>query len=239
MDTAGRRDDLTRLLRRGGHYTVDALARALGASRRTVLRDLTALRARGYLIEGEGGPGGGVRMDPDTVMLSGQLAAEEVVGLIVSVSVLRAAPWMPFAAGAERALAKIERTLPPVRVRELRRLLQRILVGAPARPDHGVALGAVDEDLLAQFERAFTAQLRLAFDYIDRNGNASRRRVEPQALLLRAPFWYVIAWDPLRDALRLFRMDRIRRPKVVEGETFEQRALSTVARVCPDARVQH
>src|SRR5262245_52599042 len=159
VGTAGRRDDLARLLRRGGHRTVDELARSVGASRRTVLRDLVALRARGYLIEGEGGPGGGVRMDPDTVLLSGHLAAEEVVGLIVSVALLRATAWMPFASEAERALAKIEKTLPRARLRELRRLLERVLVGDPAPGALGQVPGAVDEQLLGQFERAFRERL--------------------------------------------------------------------------------
>jgi predicted DNA-binding transcriptional regulator YafY len=236
VDTNARRDELARLLKRGGHRTVDELVRTLGASRRTVLRDLGALRARGYRIEGEGGPGGGVRMDPDTVMLSGHLAAEEVVGLIVSVALLLATPWMPFASEAERALTMIEKSLPGLRARELRRLLERVLVGEPASGDVAGVPGAVDRNVLGQFERAFREQLILAFEYRDREGRSSRRRVEPQALLVRAPLWYVIAWDASRDALRLFRMDRIQHPSVVEGQQFERRALALVAGVCPDAR---
>jgi WYL domain len=52
---------------------------------------------------------------------------------------------------------------------------------------------------------------------------------------VRAPLWYVIAWDSRRNAPRLFRADRIRRPSVIE-ETFLPRPHALVTRVCPDAR---
>lgn len=233
---SGRREELARLLRRGRQYTIALLADELGVSRRTVLRDLDALRSQGYRIDGEGGPGGGVRMDPSTVMLSGQLAAREVVGLIISVSLLRASPWLPFAGDAERAVAKLEKALPSDRIRDLRRLLQRVLVGAPSRAGVQEPPGPIDENLLMRFEHAFTAHLCLEFDYVDRRATQSRRCVEPQALLVRAPIWYVIAWDPSRDGLRLFRMDRIRGPRVMDSRPFELRRLSLITGVCPDAK---
>lgn len=175
-------------------------------------------------------------MDPDTVLLSGHLDAEEVVALIVSVALLRAAAWMPFAKGAEGALRKIEASLPPSRLRDLRRLLERVLVGDPAPRESQLTFGAIAPELLPAFDRAFRGLLRLAFDYVDREGRTSQRSVEPQALLVRAPLWYLIAWDPAREGLRLFRMDRIGSPRVMEAEPFELRNLDLVTGVCPDAR---
>jgi predicted DNA-binding transcriptional regulator YafY len=75
----------------------------------------------------------------------------------------------------------------------------------------------------------------LTFSYTDREGRRTRRKVEPHGLLVRAPLWYVIAWDSRRNAPRLFRADRIRRPSVIE-ETFLPRPHALVTRVCPDAR---
>jgi predicted DNA-binding transcriptional regulator YafY len=143
---------------------------------------------------------------------------------------------MPFAARAERALAKIEGALPPERLRELRRLLRRVLIGEPAELAKGDVPGAVDPSLLAVFERAFTRSVVLKFDYLDRHGRLSSRTVEPHALLVRAPLWYVIAWDRDKDAARLFRMDRIREVRTVEGEHFGGRPLELVAGICPDAK---
>jgi predicted DNA-binding transcriptional regulator YafY len=174
-------------------------------------------------------------MDPSTVLLSGHLTADEVVGLIVSVSLLRASPWMPFSREAERALVKIERALPPERIRSLRLLLRRVLVGSPA-PDATRDLDSVAATVLVAFERAFGARFVLAFRYQNREGHASRRQVEPQALLVRAPLWYVVGWDLARDGLRLFRMDRVTNPRVLTTRTFALRNLELVAGACPDAR---
>jgi len=201
-----------------------------------VLRDLASLRARGFDIPGEGGPGGGVQLDPGSVLLSSQLAAEEVVALVLSVAVMRAAPWVPFAAGAERALAKIEGALPSDRIRQLRHFMRRILVGEPAGAEAALAVRAVDPAFLPAFEQAFTASCVLLFDYVDREGRASRRRVEPHGLLVRAPLWYIIGWDLDKDAARIFRMDRVRHPMVQTDAKFLPRPIELVTQLCPDAR---
>jgi len=234
MDSSARRDQLIRLLRRRGHTTVQSLAGELSVSRRTVLRDIATLRSRGFVIRSEGGPGGGVELDPDTVYVSSQLKADEVVALALSVAMLRAAPWMPFADLAERALGKIEGALPPRRTRELRRLLARVFVGDPALG--GGFPEPVEDALLGVFERAFTQGYVLTFDYVDRHGACSSRWVEPHGLLVRAPYWYLLCWDRERDAVRTFRMDRVARPALLEGERFTPRSLQLLLEDCPDAR---
>lgn len=214
------------MLRRREQATVPELARELGVSERTIFRDLNAIRERGFGVDGCAGRGGGVALDPDSVLLSAQLATSELVALLLSAAVARATPWMPFAARADHAIAKLEAALPSARVRELRRILARISIGAPA-PDTVVStMGRVDSKLLEAFERAFSQRLTLSFAYRDSNGQLSERRVEPQGLLVRAPLWYIVAWDTLKDAVRLFRMDRIRSPRVLEDAPFARRALA-------------
>ena len=128
----------------------------------------------------------------------------------------------------------IEAALPQQRVDELQRFMQRVLVGDSALEPQGAGT-AIDPALVATFEQAFTANRLLAFSYVDRAGRRTRRRVEPHGLLVRAPLWYVIAWDPRRAAPRLFRADRIRRPSISD-QTFRPRPHELVTRVCPDAR---
>lgn len=233
VDIYERRDTLVRLLRRRYHWTVGELARELGVSRRTVLRDLDALRVRGYDVRATAGPGGGVHLDPRSVLVSSQLASNEVVALVLSVAVARAAQGLPFASGAERALAKVEGALPAARLEELERVKARILVGDPAG---GTPDGDVDPSLLATFELAFTAGKILLFAYVDRGGRRSHRRAEPHGLLIRTPLSYVIAWDVDKDAPRLFRMDRIHDLQVSD-ERMLSRPLDLVMGVCPDARI--
>jgi predicted DNA-binding transcriptional regulator YafY len=232
MRTTDRHHQLLRMLRRRADWTVANLARELDVSRRTVLRDLGALRESGFDLDTFSGPGGGVRLNPTSVMITSQLRASEVIALIVSVEIARAAKTVPFAAGAEHALARIEQALPATRAAELRALRERILVGEPSA---GARLADVDPNLVEAFETAFTTTRLLTFTYRDQQGRSTSRHVEPHGLLVRQPLWYVIAWDTHRNAPRLFRADRVRKP-TVSDHTFVARPNELVTGVCPDAR---
>jgi len=232
MRTMDRRDQLLRRLRRRADWTAAGLAHELGVSRRTVLRDLGALREAGFDLATFSGPGGGVRLNPTSVMITSQLRASEVVALIVSAEIARAANTVPFAAGAEQALVKIEAALPASRADELRTLRERVLVGDPSRDTRPAT---IDPALVEAFETAFTTTRLLAFTYRDHQGRSTERQVEPHGLLVRPPLWYVLAWDTAKNAPRLFRADRISTPAVL-GHTFVPRPSDLVTGVCPDAR---
>jgi predicted DNA-binding transcriptional regulator YafY len=51
--------------------------------------------------------------------------------------------------------------------------------------------------------------------YEDQQGVVTDREIEPQFLYYNLPVWYVLAWDLLRDDVRLFRIDRIREIRVL------------------------
>lgn len=235
MDTSERRDAVVRMMRRRGFVSVAELADEGGVSRRTILRDLAALRDQGFRIDAEPGRGGGVRLDPTSVQLTTRLSAEEVFSLLLSVSVLRASQSLPFAGVADRGLARIEASLPPDRVKSLRELLARVLVGAPAGESFLSEIGEMDPDLLGVFELGFTRQRYIAFGYVDRSGARTVRRVEPQGIFVRTPVWYLIGYDPDRADFRHFRMDRIEGPVLLEGERFTVRHMDLILKTCPGA----
>ncbi len=233
MSTSERHDELLAMMRRRADWRVEDLAAGLAVSKRTVMRDLARLRDRGFDISSMSGPGGGVHLEPTSVMVTSHLAGDEVVALILSVAISQATPYMPFAAGAERALAKIQAALPRRRVEELQRFMQRVLVGEPAPRSAHRDAHRIHKDLVSRFEEAFTTNRMLGFGYTDRDGATTQRRVEPHGLLLRAPLWYIISWDPEKEAARLFRADRIAKPRVLEA-TFAPRPHDLVVGVCPD-----
>lgn len=234
MSLAERQDELIRLLRLRADWRTEDLARELGVSTRTILRDLDRLRDRGFEISTMSGPGGGVHLEPTSVLVTSQLAGEDVVALILSAAVAQAFPWMPFASGAAAALAKIESSLPHQRARKVQDLMMRILIGTPSAPS--TRRRSTVSPLLARlFEVAFSEERLLSLAYEDRNGAATRRVVEPHGLLLRAPLWYVIAWDTAIDEPRLFRADRISSPHVL-ARTFVPRPHELVRAIAPDAR---
>ncbi len=234
MPLIDRHDDLIRLLRLRADWRTTDLAEELGVSVRTILRDLDRLRDRGFEISAMSGPGGGVHLEPTSVLVTSQLAGEDVVALILSAAIAQSMPWMPFASGAQAALTKIEASLPYERARQLQELMMRIMIGNPSPAS--IRRDAQVSPLLARlFETAFTEERLLAFEYRDRDGNETRRRVEPHGLLVRAPIWYVIGWDTAIDEARLFRADRIRSPHVLAQE-FLPRPHELVRGMCPDAR---
>jgi predicted DNA-binding transcriptional regulator YafY len=233
MDIRQRQDAIVRTLRRQGATTVGALAAEVGASRRTVLRDLGALREQGFLIETEAGRGGGIRLDPQSVQTTARLTVAEVFALVLGIAAMRAARSLPFADLADAGLARIEKSLPPDRLRDLRRFLDCLHVGRLSPRQDLSDLGPMDAGLLPAFEAAFLNRHLLRFRYRDRQGQASAREVEPQAMLILPPLWYLVAWDPDRGGFRHFRMDRISAPQLVDGSRFRRRPVPFADDVCP------
>ena len=233
MDIRLRHDTIIRSLRRAGTTTVAALAQDVGTSRRTILRDLSALRDQGYVIHTDVGRGGGVQLDPGSVQTTPRLSIPEVFALLLSVAANRAAGNLPFSDLADAGLAKIERALPPDKVKDLRAFLDCLHVGKLSPLQDISDMGRMDPALLQSFEPAFLRRQMLRFTYIDAKGTASDRTVEPQAMLILPPLWYLVAWDPSRNDFRHFRMDRIHAPQALDGPPFRRRHVPFDKDVCP------
>lgn len=233
MNTRTRHDTIIRTLRRTATATVDELAVEVGVSRRTMLRDICALRDQGFVIHSECGPGGGLQLEPRSVQTASKLSVVEVFAVIISVATMRSAQTFPFSDLADSALAKIELALPPEKVRELRALLDCLHVGQLSPLQDISDAGSVEPALLPAFELAFLQQRLLRFSYQDAKGNQTGREVEPQAMLILSPLWYLVAWDPSRADFRHFRMDRINSPKVIEGSAFRKKRVPFEVDVCP------
>jgi predicted DNA-binding transcriptional regulator YafY len=233
MNIRLRHDAIVRTLRRNGTSTVDDLAERVGASRRTVLRDICALRDQGFVIHSESGRGGGVQLDPQSVQTTARLSVAEVFALLISVAAMRAAQSLPFSDLADAGLAKIEKALPSDKVRDLRRFLDCLHIGQLSPRQDISDIGTIDPALLPAFEVAFLQQLHLRFQYRDAKGAETSREVEPQAMLILSPLWYLVAWDPAREDFRHFRMDRISKPELINGAPFRRRHVQFEDDVCP------
>jgi predicted DNA-binding transcriptional regulator YafY len=233
MNTRTRQDAIIRTLRRTATATVDELALEVGVSRRTLLRDISALRDQGFVIHSECGPGGGLQLEPQSVQTASKLSVVEVFALLISVATMRSARTFPFSDLADSALAKIELALPSERVRELRSLLECLHVGRLSPLQDISGAGVVEPTVLPAFELAFLQQRHLRFTYQDAKGARTDREVEPQAMLILPPLWYLVAWDPTRSDFRHFRMDRISNPKVINDSTFRRKRVPFDDDVCP------
>lgn len=233
MNIRQRQETLMRSLRRGGTTTAAALAEELGVSKRTILRDFSLLRDQGVVIESEPGRGGGLQLDLRSLQTTVTLSVAEVFALLISVTSMYATGGLPFSGLADRALEKIEQSLPQEKLHDLRRLLECLYVGELAKQVDISNIGQMHPDLLPAFELAFLKQNCLRFEYCDVKGNRTQRQVEPQAMLILPPLWYLVAWDPTRSDFRHFRMDRITMPEVIENQTFLRKPIPFDSHVSP------
>ena len=233
MNIRLRHDSIVRSLRRNGTSTIDELAREVGASRRTVLRDISSLRDEGFVIHSDVGRGGGLQLDPSSMQTTTRLSVPEVFALLISVSAMRTAGNLPFAELADIGLAKIERALPADKVKDLRTLLDCLHIGQLSPHQDLSDMGQMDSALLIAFETAFLERQCIQFDYRDAKGRQTSRTVEPQAMLILQALWYLVAWDQVREDFRHFRMDRISHPIPLSGSSFRRRRVPFDEDICP------
>lgn len=84
----------------------------------------------------------------------------------------------------------------------------RAVSGATAPTQIGIQSASVSS-ALEVIDGCVRAGKQMRFDYVNRNGEADSRTVDPLAVEARDDVWYLRAWCSLREALRLFRLDRM------------------------------
>ncbi|MGI5132127.1 helix-turn-helix transcriptional regulator [Pseudonocardia sp. CA-107938] len=219
LETSARLLRLLSLLQARREWTGPELAERLEVSERTVRNDVERLRALGYPVVANRGSVGGYRLGAGAQLPPLLLDDEEAVATVIG---LRSATGLT---GVEevslRALAKVERVLPP----RLRRRVAALGEYALRVPDDTPS-PQVDADVLTALAAACRDTERLRFDYRTHDGGASRREVEPYRLVVWGRRWYLLAWDVQRGDWRTFRADRIT-PRTPTGPRFTPRPLPT------------
>ena len=85
------------------------------------------------------------------------------------------------------------------------------------------APGGDNTEIAAVVSRAIAGRRMLTFEYYKENEDEfSTRRVEPYALINGREGWYLASFDPTRDSVRHFRLDRIKSATVTDV-AFEAR----------------
>jgi predicted DNA-binding transcriptional regulator YafY len=86
------------------------------------------------------------------------------------------------------------------------------------------APGGDDAEIAAQVSRAISTRRQLSFEYYKENEDEfSTRLVEPYALINGREGWYLASFDPTRESVRHFRLDRIKSATVTD-QSFDPRA---------------
>jgi proteasome accessory factor C len=81
---------------------------------------------------------------------------------------------------------------------------------------HIASAGGDDSEVAALVSRAIADRRLLELEYYKANEDEfSTRTIEPYALMNGREGWYVASFDPAREAVRHFRLDRIKRARVL------------------------
>jgi predicted DNA-binding transcriptional regulator YafY len=194
---------ITEEIRRRAPRPVSAawLAEELGVTRRTIERDLAALRGAGLPLFSDPGRRGGQRLHPNAVMPPLNLTDRETAALLVALTIV---DGMPYTIAGRSAATKLRRLLPEVTAAATIDLCDRIRVLQPR-------VAGVPRPIMQVLEDAVASATVVRLDYRDRHGVRTRREVEAAGFLGGSDGWYLGAFCRLRQDNRLFHLERIER----------------------------
>jgi predicted DNA-binding transcriptional regulator YafY len=215
--TSSRLLTLLSLLQTRRDWPGQELADRLEVSGRTVRRDVDRLRELGYPVESLTGPAGGYRLAAGTALPPLLLDDDEAIAIAVGLRTAARASVTGIEETSVRALVKLEQVLPS----HLRRRVQAL--GAATTTLERGGGPTADPQALTLIAAACRDRERLRFGYEGRDGEKSRREVEPHSLVNVGRRWYLVAWDCGRKDWRTFRIDRLSRPHA--GVRFRPRDL--------------
>jgi predicted DNA-binding transcriptional regulator YafY len=215
---AARLHDVIRLLETRYGMSVLELASECEVDRRTVYRDLDALRDAGYPLVSERGDDGQTlyrfisgfsRLPPITFSL------DELMTIYLCRGQLAFLHGTPFADDLDAIFGRIRSSLPPRSVAHLERIAESVAPKFAGERDYSRHKG-----LLAELRRALLFQFRCTLRYAPARRAAEDYLVDPYTLLFSGSALYLGAYAHNRGGLRLFLVERIEALHV-SSERFE------------------
>ncbi|MDI1465227.1 WYL domain-containing protein [Catellatospora sp. KI3] len=204
--------------------TAQELGERLGVTERAARRYVGILREAGVPVESARGPHGGYRIRRGTRLPPIVFSQAEALGLVMAVL-----NGQPTATGADdlvgTALAKVIQALPEGVGRQAAVLREH----AAAAPDRGSAQpdAAVTSALVA----AGAARRRVRITYRSQAGRESESEVDPWAVVVRHGRWYLLCHSHRSDAVRTYRVDRVRAVRQTGHDFVPPEDLDPVATV--------
>jgi predicted DNA-binding transcriptional regulator YafY len=239
MTLAARIDRIERLaqvLRDRPGISTRELAALLGVSMRSVARDVDALRERGYPVESSRGRAGGLRLRGNWGIGRVLLTREEALCTLLGLAVAAQLGLPLFPGEMSRARRKIADAFPQGERRRVRPLRERIFVGPAASPAVLASYVEPNAEPMRRLQAAFVEERVIVAQYHPPHREPSLRRLEPHALVINVPAWYLVAFDHTRDAPRTFRLDRVTAVEVLD-DTFVPRPREVMRELLADPRI--
>lgn len=194
--------------------TAARLAEETGVSLRSLYRDIDSLRAAGARIDGERGYG--YRLIEDVALPPQTFDRTEIEALVLGLAEVRHMGDPALAQAAASALAKVAATLPD-------RAEQHVL--------HAVSQVRRSETRFSKIPDMETIRAgcwreeALALRYSDKDGAITERQILPLSIVYLDSKMTLLAWCCLREAFRMFRLDRIEGVRMA-GTSFRPRRVT-------------
>lgn len=192
------------ILMNKGTVTAKELAERFEVSVRTIYRDIDALSMAGIPVYTTKGRNGGIHLTEQFVLNKMLVSKKEQQQILA-------------------ALASLRET----GTHEEEEILNKLGDFFMEKPENWVAIDLSDwsgrrKDLFNQIKDSILNRHVIQFDYYGQRSEMSHRYAEPVQLLFKEYTWYVRAYCRTRQAMRLFKVLRMKRVVVLD-ETFDVR----------------
>ncbi len=189
------------LLQTRGKMTAKMLAEELEVSRRTILRDITALSFSGVPVYSQGGHGGGIALVEEYRTTLTGLNKFEVQSLFVANN-NAALRDVGLGDAGERLLLKLLVALPNTQHSTADHIRQRLMID-PTWWWHDASMSPFWDDI----QKAVYEDRLIEVEYENFDGKITQRLLAPYSLICKSSVWYLLAE---RDKeLRIYRVSRI------------------------------
>ncbi len=194
--------------------TAREIANKLEISIRSVYRYVDELNICGIPVDVERGRYGGLSIADTFKLPSGYFTREEYAAAINAIEAMTAQ------IDDENLASALEKLLRQRRNERREYVCGNIIVD-------GGSWGDVNKfaDKMKICERAANECASLSIEYISRNGESSKRVIDPHVLILKQNVWYVYAYCHTREEFRTFKVGRIKNASVTENK-FVKKQLS-------------
>jgi predicted DNA-binding transcriptional regulator YafY len=198
---------------------IDALARDLDVTTRTIRRDLAALQEAGFPLYDEKDDDGRVhwRIDGDVLKgLDTGFTLAELCALYLSRNLLEAVAGTPFQRDLSNAFARLGKMLSP----RMRQFLDRLPTVLTAKPGPRARGGESSADIVARLLEATLHSRVATMRYHSVSSNRSKDYLlHPYRLAFAQGGLYLLAYVPEYEDVRTFAIDRIASVSL-EKQTF-------------------
>lgn len=188
----GRLLEITLMLLGKEVVTARELAQRFGVSQRTIYRDIDVLSGAGVPVYMSKGKGGGISLLPGFSLNKAFLSQEDKENISLALQTLQTANLPDLAP----TLAKLGGLF-----RQDTDWVEVDFSPWGSRPD--------DRERFTQLKEAILGRRVLSVQYVNSQGQAGERIIEPLRLIFKGHSWYLLAHCRKRESLRVFRISRI------------------------------